>query len=233
MQGDVNVKLIKYVEERQVHTKYGPTKIIIAIVSDRTDSRKLVLWNSDLKPQLQENNFYSITNVQNRLFDSRPQLNTTSSTRIIEIPPFEGYKEQLQETDKITCKAIMISANATELLICSVCKKPIKSTSITKGQRITKCPQCNYKQITNDMIKTLSIHVIFNYDDGETQKCTIQHEVIKTYLASIEKSNLIDDTDALEDYLILQKEFTISKNRNGDQISKLENFGNSNQIDTY
>ena len=134
-------------------------------------------------------------------------MSTTSSTTIKSIQAFLDVNE---ETKDILGTRQVIgnfqSVKVTRQIACQMCKTDIKETD-SKDQ-IIRCSTCKFKQLKEGLEATLSILGSIGEDD---EKKSINYQAIKVFTEKENLTELLNDTDALEDFLIFNKlTYTIS-----------------------
>ena len=153
--------------DKKVNTRYGPKSIAIGQIADRTASTQIVVWNQELKQKLATGDFYKITQLKNKIFDEKPQLNTTSSTSITSIPPFGEVKEddKTTEREQVIPNTSFSTIHVNNQLICKVCFKQLELPSAP----VVRCENCKYKHLVKDIVPNLSINGHINMGN-ETKK---------------------------------------------------------------
>ena len=218
-------------KDKVVFTKYGERTVNIGIVADTTDCRRLTIWSDELMKQLEAGKFFNITNIQNKIFNDEMNVNTTSSTKVVSIPQFEGIKEDLAFLEEIVLdngEFISIALNSSKK--CSVCKRNVDFSNTNTD--LFKCPHCNFKQLVCNLESKITVTGYVRNETTTSRKVTIQENVRSTFLQKENLVSLLANEDALEDYILLNKPYKITFSGKGDIVSNLTKCQDSNAIQT-
>ncbi|VDI03381.1 Hypothetical predicted protein [Mytilus galloprovincialis] len=199
----VSAKVTGVYAEQETVDVYGTSKEKKEfVIADGTSAMPLVLWNEQIDC-VQRNECYNFKNVSTRIFQDNIKLSATTRTVIKHIPPMENITTNLLHIKLPTT----VIGNIHQVLLnktykCGSCSKNVMENDM--GKMTTKCTSCSMKQ-RNESLKLMTIcklNVVDDSDSSLSTKLTIFDTELKSFLHTIHKEDLVNQTDDFEDFML-------------------------------
>lgn len=141
----------------------------------------ITIWSQDLYSIINENNFYSLTNMATSFYKNQIRLCTTMATEITRI----DFKEQLQwagtplsATTNVCCPDL-VSVKKREYVSCRNIDWR-KKIVIVNNSQIAYCSSCKRKMLVSKCVATFDFEVIIDLN-GQQIKLTAFPDVLEFF----------------------------------------------------
>lgn len=182
--------LLQEPEEMEIYEKKKTTKSEF-LIADHTKGVVLTVWEDDFD-KIKTGESYRFGNLSTRHYKKMVKLTTTKDTTITPIANIQSLEES-ENIGKIVGAFVEIDKK------CKTCYKVIAESNL--GIHFTKCPRCNWRQITELLLDDIQAGIRFKFEKSEI-KLTILKGPLRRFLTSNSRTDLLQTACDLEDFLI-------------------------------
>ena len=156
-----------------------------------------------------------MTNLRLKNYDGQLALNTTGQTQLLPSQLIEPVNTQIQHL--LEQREIHIQITSITITLISKCLACHTNIHQQAGEKFIKCqnPSCGQKSLSTNIPKEMTTTIYASTDNVAQQKFTIYNQTMTAYLDSINHPELKCNTEALEDYLLINKNLVIQTSEEG------------------
>ncbi|VDH97070.1 Hypothetical predicted protein [Mytilus galloprovincialis] len=200
---NIKGRVLGYIEEQKEVEVYGLKKLKReAIVADDTGRIIVTFWENQIT-QITENKSYILFYLSSRNNTSL-KLTTTQKTEINEIEDLTDISETLivPNTSNISGKILQVQCTGRKK--CPSCDKNVE---VQDGAEKIKCPSCNLKSHVKSLKESIFTRINIHDHQNAIHRLICFREPLEIFLATREKSYLLENLDELEDFLLDLKHY--------------------------
>ncbi|XP_033726298.1 uncharacterized protein LOC117315965 [Pecten maximus] len=179
------------------------------IIADQTDFINLTVWNN-MVDSLLHNHHYILTNLTTRNFNNTKTLTTTVSTTVQELEEVPTDLKNVVNVDMdlapVSQKIVgeISQVMIAQSKICNACKKKVGDQMCNEHSTFFRCCFCNMKQKSSSLKTSMSgtLNITTAEPDGKSTKVAIFHNVLMEFLKELNKTDLLNNANLLEEYLL-------------------------------
>lgn len=186
-----------------------------ATITDSSGLIKLSVWEEHID-QINEGDFYTITNCKLRYFYGKC-LSTTRATTVTEAVKQDVSAVQ-QKTENVLCCPEILNTSVNVYPVCNNkdCKKKINGNP---GSRLVKCLSCNRSMLVQNCY--LDTNVSLQLEKGDkTISVTAFPKVLATFFNE-DIYSYKDNTEALIEKILLLESVDFQLSQNGRLVTKM------------
>lgn len=181
---------------------------------------KITFWGTSIDA-VESGKSYRITNALSRSFNGEIMLTTNSSSNITPIPAIPDVNDDLMAHFQDETTAVVVEqTRVMQTLKCSSCMKAISvenSTDLT-----TRCSNCSMKQKVSNLKKATTAFMNVNVcATNQKKKFVVFEEILLKFIEQKNVPNLINDTDRLEDFLLMQDTLSLKHAANSEIVKAM------------
>lgn len=213
----ITAKCVGFTTEKEELTIYGVKKTKRnALLADSTSKVTIALYEK-LIEQVEENVTYTFKNVSSRLYRNNFYLTTTSTTKILQADDLEHPSDVLLTAKSITYEGSIIQVRCTVRTQCPSCKKNI---DLDQDASTLKCPGCHMKTKVSKLKQT-HVYRINLQDNKNLYRLVCFDQPMNEFLQLIDKKQLLDNLNQLEDMLLSLEKVQIIVSQDSDIVCKI------------
>lgn len=169
-------------------------------IADKSGVINMTIWK-DMVDQFHADQTIRLTDLSVRIYAGNKTLTTTASSKFtciedigcVKTNPTAQHKDATIAIGKI--EQIVVHSNYQ----CLSCNK--KLHDINTDTKYIRCQHCQMKQLFTALSKSFYANCNFK-SEGHVEKLTIFSSVLTTFLTHCNKTNLLNDMDELEEFLL-------------------------------
>ncbi|XP_033730789.1 uncharacterized protein LOC117320249 [Pecten maximus] len=168
-------------------------------VADISGSIRVSLWDTHID-QVNLHNSYMFDNLTVKDFDSKRYLSTTVKTTISNARDITevAFDDKINQPTKVQGTPSLASVTISNA--CQGCSTKIDlAHSQMQSTQSYKCQSCKMRMKLSQCKKTCTVIIQFN---NNPTRFSVYNDTVTKFLTSCNKLNLLNDADALEEFLI-------------------------------